>query len=145
MRIITVTFSRKFNLGNYETLGASMEAEISDVDNPQETLTILRDNVEMWFRDQQKKPVGEQQNQPVEPKQPKPQPEKKAEPKIDVTGLKWEEIKTENPFEVCKDYEAEAYKLLKAKIAEKQGKPIWLDNYTFWIMRDGTTLARRKK
>ena len=65
--------------------------------------------------------------------------------KIDVTGLTWEEIQTENPFEVNKQDGAEAYKLLKAKIAEKQGKPVFIDGCVYWMMRDGTTLARRKK
>ena len=65
--------------------------------------------------------------------------------KTDVTGLAWEEIHTENPFEVNKQEDAEGYKLLKAKIAEKQGKPIFIEGYVYWMMRDGTTLARRKK
>ncbi len=145
MKIIKVAFTRKFNLGNYESLDLYAEAELNEKDNPLEIWAILRDNTEMWFRDSLKKPVGErEQPQPKEEPQ-KLQAEKKAEPEIDVTGLHWEDVRTENPFEVCKDYEAEAYKLLKAKIHEKQGKPIWVDGATYWMMRDETTLGRRKK
>jgi hypothetical protein len=54
VNITKVSFSRKFNIGNYESLDASMEAELSEKDNPHEVLTILKDNVEMWFIDQRK-------------------------------------------------------------------------------------------
>ena len=82
MKITKVSFNRKFNLGNYETLDAGMEAELTEKDNPQEMLTILKDNVEMWFIGQQrKKPQTPQCNTPggpnetVKPKQVQPQTE----------------------------------------------------------------------
>ena len=71
MRITKVSFNRKFNLGNYESLDVYAEAELSQTDNPLDVWTVLRDNTEMWYRDSSKKPVGEQANQPIE--QPKPQ------------------------------------------------------------------------
>jgi len=77
MKITKVSFNRKFNLGNYESLDAGMEAEIADTDNPLEVLTILKDNVEMWHIDQtRKKPVenGEGTQPSTLTPSPKPSP-----------------------------------------------------------------------
>ena len=55
MRIVKVTFNRKFNLGNYESLDVGAEAELAENDTAMEVWTILKDNAEMWFIDQQRK------------------------------------------------------------------------------------------
>lgn len=55
MKITSVTVARKFNLGNYEMLSLSAEAELSEQDNPHEVWNILRDNIEMCFTDMQRK------------------------------------------------------------------------------------------
>jgi hypothetical protein len=58
MRIIEVTYQRKINTGNYENVCIGAKAELGPNDNPQEVWSILKDNVEMWWVDQQKpKPV----------------------------------------------------------------------------------------
>jgi hypothetical protein len=55
LKITKVAINRKFNLGNYESLDAFAEAELSEKDNAVEVWTVLRDNAEMWFTDQQRK------------------------------------------------------------------------------------------
>jgi replication factor A1 len=59
VKITKVSFSRKYNLGNYETLDVGAEAELTEQDNPLEAWSILRDNAEMWFIDQQRKKDAE--------------------------------------------------------------------------------------
>ena len=69
MKIKKVTFTRKFNLGNYESYDVSAEAELAENENFLDVWTILRDNAEMWHLDQQRKT----EKQPPQP-QLKPQP-----------------------------------------------------------------------
>lgn len=54
MNIKTVSVSRKFNLGNYESLDLYMEADLAANENPKEALAILRDNLEMTFAEMQR-------------------------------------------------------------------------------------------
>ena len=49
MNITKVSYSRKFSLGNYETLDLSVEAALNEKDNPLEVWNILADNTEMWY------------------------------------------------------------------------------------------------
>jgi hypothetical protein len=76
MIISKVSFTRKWNLGNFESLDLSIEAQIGEKDNPLETWTILKDNAEMWFIDYKKKLMGGNEGkQPfpsVSPTSPKP-------------------------------------------------------------------------
>ena len=55
MKINKVSVSRKFNLGNYETLDMAAEAELNEKDSPLEVWEILRDNIEMEFQSMQRK------------------------------------------------------------------------------------------
>lgn len=64
MNINKVAVTRKFNLGNYESLDLSAEATLNEKDNPLEVWQILRDNIEMEFVAMQK---------------PKPQPKTPAQ------------------------------------------------------------------
>jgi hypothetical protein len=54
MNIKTVSVSRKFNLGNYESLDLYIEADLAANENPKEALAILRDNLEMTFAEMQR-------------------------------------------------------------------------------------------
>jgi hypothetical protein len=55
LNISKVSYSRKFNLGNYETMDLEVEAQLNEKDNPLEGWSILADNTEMWFIDYQRK------------------------------------------------------------------------------------------
>ena len=54
MKIIKVALTRKFNLGGYESIDVSAEAELAENDNCLEVWTILKDNAEMWHLYQQR-------------------------------------------------------------------------------------------
>lgn len=69
MKPTVVKYQRKFNTGNYENFGLAIEAELGPNDNPLEVWSILKDNVEMWWVDQQKP-------KPVEPIIPQADPAK---------------------------------------------------------------------
>jgi hypothetical protein len=148
MKIVKVSFTRKFNLGNYESLDLHAEAELSGADNPPEIWTVLRDNTEMWFRDSQKKPVGEQQNQPAEPK---PEPPKEY---FKAGTLKWFEAPPtdKGPWEKLDPLDlekAEAKEIIKA--LESAGKPLFSKepNALYWLLKDVsgkvTGIGRRRK
>lgn len=64
MIISKVSFTRKFNLGNFESLDLSIEAQLGEKDNPLEVWTILKDNAEMWFIDYKKKLTGQVEEKP---------------------------------------------------------------------------------
>ena len=49
MNVTKVAYTRKFNIGNYESVDVSIEAQLNDKDNPLEVWSILADNAEMWF------------------------------------------------------------------------------------------------
>ena len=80
MKITKVSFNRKFNLGNYESLDVGAEAELGENDNALEVWSILRDNSEMWYIDQQRKKQAEKGGvnssvtQPATATAPSPQP-----------------------------------------------------------------------
>jgi hypothetical protein len=81
MKITKVMVNRKFNLGNYESLDVAAEAELSESDNVLEAWSILRDNAEMWFIDQQrKKEASKPSQEPPHPVAPNPQPKTSASP-----------------------------------------------------------------
>src|SRR5208282_3057097 len=68
MQITKVSFTRKYNLGNYESCDISMEAQIDEKDNPLEVMTILSDNIEMEYiaLQQKKQPPKEPFKSPME-------------------------------------------------------------------------------
>jgi len=55
MKITKVMVNRKFSLGNFENIDVAAEAELSETDNALDVWTILKDNAEMWFTNQQRK------------------------------------------------------------------------------------------
>ena len=63
MKLDRVKLNRKYNLGNYETLDVSFEAEITEQDNPLDTLKGLEDMAELYL-----------QSRTSRTEQPKPQP-----------------------------------------------------------------------
>lgn len=75
INITKVSYTRKYNLGNYESLDLSAEAQLFDKDNLLEAWSILADNTEMWFIDYQRK-----KTQPPMKPEPQPAPEKQAKP-----------------------------------------------------------------
>jgi len=66
MNITKAVVTRKFNLGNYEQLCMTAEAELTN-DNLKEALTVLRDNIEMCFTDMERK---DKPTPPVQAKMP---------------------------------------------------------------------------
>lgn len=137
MELDRVKLNRKYNLGNYETIDVGFEAETNEQDNPLDVLKHLEDMAELYLQAR----TAKTEQKP----QPKPQPKPKPELKVDATSLAWETVQTENPFEITKQQEHESFKLLKAKVDEKHGKPVYVDGYVYWMMMDEKTLARRKK
>ena len=67
MKITKVNVTRKFNLGNYESIDIGMEAEVTPEENPNETMQILRDNIEMEYINQK---TAKRPNQPLKPAAP---------------------------------------------------------------------------
>jgi len=146
MRITKVAFTRKFNLGNYESLDVHAEAELNDKDNPLESWSILRDNTEMWFIDQQRKKPSEQQNTPVE--QPQEKDYFKTDqltvwqpfPETDKNQGRWEKnTQTENPqFKAI----VQALQSVGTQLHSKD------PNALYWLLTDEggkvTGLARRR-
>lgn len=80
MKITKAVFERTFNMGNYESLRVGAEAELGENDNALEVWSILRDNSEMWYIDQQRKKQAEKGGvnssvtQPATATAPSPQP-----------------------------------------------------------------------
>lgn len=75
MRITKVSVTRKFNLGSYENITLSAEAELAEKDNALEVWNILKDNAEMCFLDMQRKKQAQSQTNPkpaTTQKQPEP-------------------------------------------------------------------------
>ena len=55
MKIDRAIVSRKFNLGNYESLDMALEYQLTEGDNPKQVLAELREAIEMEFIDMQRK------------------------------------------------------------------------------------------
>jgi len=64
MNITKASYSRKFNLGNYESMDVSAEADLAPDDSVLDVWTVLRDNAEFWFNDQKNKKPNPRQEQP---------------------------------------------------------------------------------
>ena len=84
MNITKVSYSRKYNLGNYETLDVAAEAVLNEKDNPLEAWSILADNTEMWFIAEKNKKANPQQKQPSTPQPNATQPKPEAVKNIDI-------------------------------------------------------------
>jgi hypothetical protein len=106
LRIIKVSVNRKFNLGNYETLDMSAEAELSENDKPLEIWEILRDNIEMEFSAMQRK--DRKAPTPASDQATKPQPTTKAPEQtkgLDAIRMKFsEDVETRLTFEQKGNY-----------------------------------------
>lgn len=55
MNINKASVTRKFNLGNYESIDLTLEADLNEKDNPLNCLQELRDAIEMEFINMQRK------------------------------------------------------------------------------------------
>lgn len=146
MKITKVSFTRKFNLGNYESLDVAAEAELNENDNALEVWSILKDNAEMWFIDQQRKdkkpsptsnPQAEKQSAPsaIPPNQPAPS----TSPSTPHQNQKWEEMAaTENNKGIwyrCTDTADPEIQKIIDKIYE-ENKPIFKDGFLYWIVHE---------
>jgi len=70
MNITKVAYTRKFNLGNYESLDLSIEAVLNEKDNPLEVWSILSDNAEMWFISEKTRKTKQDAKPQSAPQQP---------------------------------------------------------------------------
>jgi len=107
MQITKVSFTRKYNLGGYESCDISMEAQIGEKDNPLEVITILSDNIEMEYiaLQQKKQPPKEPFKSPMEAannaqreRETIAKTEKPADPMIKVRSLFPEAIENRLDF-----------------------------------------------
>lgn len=136
MKITKVGFTRKFNLGGYESLDVSAEAELNEKDNALEVWTILKDNAEMWFIDLQRAKTKPQQTEPEMPK---------GGVIIDLETLVWQDMPaTEKGVWQKSETKNASYYAIKKAIEEKDGKPTFMGHHIVWLNSDGT-LGRRKK
>ena len=151
MKITKVMFNRKFNLSNYESLDIAAEAElIDDSVNVLEAWSILKDNAEMWFIDQQRKKTQALQ-QPVAPKpvQPStPQQSLKNESMQPKKDADWIEMPSteKGPWEKSSDLTCLEHKAIYDKICES-GKAYDRNGYRYWLIRKDSSiegLGRRR-
>jgi hypothetical protein len=84
LNITKVSYSRKYNLGNYETLDVAAEAVLNEKDNPLEVWTILADNTEMWYIAEKNKKANPQPKQPSTPQPQVTQPKPETVANIDI-------------------------------------------------------------
>ena len=54
MKLIKITYTRKYNLGNYETHDITLEAELQDDDSPATVLTSLANVASDWHLSQKR-------------------------------------------------------------------------------------------
>jgi len=139
LKIIKVSYTRKFNLGGYETEDVTAEAEVAENENFLETWTILRDNAEMWHLDNERK----------RERKPQPKPTEEPEPKgvvVNLNDLTWEAMPPteKGPWEKALTSDAMPYPFIKDTIDAKDGRPVFMEGYLVWLNRDGS-LGRRKK
>lgn len=140
MKITKVAFNRKFNLGNSETLDASMEAELTEKDNPQEALTILRDNVEMWFIDQQRRKPAANSNTPVDPKQELEEKKRDFDPDL----CNWQNKTGSNgDYQMAKD--GQDYRKLFVYLLEAEKNFAKISGYSYWLFKDKVTVGRKSQ
>jgi hypothetical protein len=71
MNIKKIAITRKFNLGNYESLDLTAEADLLETDGLTASLMILRESIEMAYTDMQRvKPAAPQKPAPQTVKSP---------------------------------------------------------------------------
>jgi hypothetical protein len=94
LNITKVSYSRKYNLGNYESLDVAAEAVLNEKDNPLEVWTILADNTEMWYIAEKNKKANPQPKQPSTPQPQATQPKPEAVANIDILKEFPEEVES---------------------------------------------------
>lgn len=57
MKIIKISYTRKYNLGNFESHDITLEAEVQDDDSPQAVLTSLANVASDWHLSQKREAV----------------------------------------------------------------------------------------
>jgi hypothetical protein len=144
MNISKVSYTRKFNLGNYESCDLMVEAQLNEKDNPLEVWSILADNAEMWFIGSQKKdkPKAES-NESKSTTQPTTfgnQPKWEPMPATSTNKGAWEKtVDTQNP---------QVHQLIQ--VLTTKDTAIQKEGYTYWLLKDRETgelqgLGRRQK
>ena len=138
MKTTKVTFNRKFNIGNYQTIDVGGEIELGEKDNMLEAWTIGIDNAEMWHLDYQRKMEKKQET-------PKLEPPLEKGIIIDLETLVWQEMPATDKGAWQKSETRNAsYYAVKKAIEAKDGKPAYMEGYIIWLNSDDT-LGRRKK
>ena len=138
MKIHKVVYTRKYNLGNYETEDLQIEAEVGE-DNPQTVWTALADQADSWHAGHNK-PAP-----PVTVAQPKVTVQETITPQ----AVTWQNRPATSlgPYESTSDISHPEISQLILKCEEEQ-KAVDQNGYRYWTMKkDGivNALARRKK
>ena len=134
MNITKVAYSRKFNLGNYETLDLSIEAQLSEKDNPLEVWSILADNAEMWFIAQNNKQTAKLQPQQTQQPQASQQPAASPLPSPSPTPIKWEKMPAteKGSWEKTVNLNNPEIESIIEKIKQADNKVVDIGNYRYW-------------
>ena len=143
MKLIKITYTRKYNLGNYETHDITLEAEMQDDDNPQTVLTSLANVASDWHLSQKREAT---QAQPVKtPAQLANEEYTRTHPQT----VTWQPRPATSlgPYEATTNLTDPNVQALVQKCEEEQ-HAIDKDGYRYWVMKKNgvvEALARRPK
>lgn len=137
MKITKTSLERTFNLGNYESLRVGFEAEVTEQDNPLDTIKGLEDMAELYLNTRHAKTEHPKpQDQPKEPSQGVV---------VNLDDLKWELMPaTEKGTWEKSESKGVSYPFIKEAIEAKDGRPVYMEGFIVWMNDDGS-LGRRKK
>lgn len=132
MNITKVSYSHKFNLGNYETCDLGVEAQLNEKDNLQEVWNILADNVEMWFINKMRSASKQDAKLPTVPQPPTVTPLPTPSP----TPIKWEQMPPteKGPWEKTVDTTNPKIQQIITKL-DQENRPIFCEDGVYWLMK----------
>ena len=147
MNITKVSYTRKFNIGNYESCDLMVEAQLNEKDNPLEVWSILADNTEMWYINSQSKTKPKAEN--VEGIKPRETPSISSpfhQPSTSPTSIHWQSMPPpkskpeKGPWEKCSQIDHPEVQAIIAKL-EGQTYPVQLNGHTYWLLHDQESQA----
>ena len=140
MRIEKAVFTRKYNLGNYESLDLSLESSLGDKDNPQEVWSVLQDQADVWFANRNRK-------KSEEPIMPEEKPQEKKYFNADALIWKFMPPTDKGPWESTESSDKSEYREIVDAL-EAADKPLFSKDALYWLLKKEdkvTGIGRRKK
>lgn len=142
MKIIKISYTRKYNLGNFESHDITLEAEVQDDDSPQAVLTSLANVASDWHLSQKREAAP----QPVKtPAQLANEEYTRTHPQ--TVTWKPRPATSLGPYEATTDLTHTNVQALVQKCEEEQ-HAIDKDGFRYWVMKKNgvvEALARRPK